>query len=34
LKLSYKTYGPAQCKVDTVRFGKESHEDSFTARFR
>ena len=30
LKLAYEHYGPAQCKVDTVRFGGESHESSYT----
>jgi len=31
MKLSYKTYGPAQCKLDTVRFGGENIENSYTA---
>jgi hypothetical protein len=31
MKLSFKTYGPAQCKVDNVRFGGENHADSYTA---
>jgi len=30
LKLTLKTYGPAQCKIADVRFGGENHADSYT----
>ena len=30
MKLSNKTYGPAQCKVDDVRFNGQSHTNRYT----
>jgi len=30
LKLTLKTYGPAQCKIADVRFGGENRADSYT----
>ena len=31
LELSMKTYGPAQCKVESVRIGETLYEGSYTA---